>query len=62
MTKKQAERIFKEEILPQVIKRYESDGRKDIPARRFEWSTFIDSLCKDGQISQHQYDTWGNIF
>lgn len=23
---------------------------------QFEWSCFIDSLCKDGEITQKQYD------
>lgn len=62
MTKEQAVKIFKEEILPQVIKHYESDGIKDIPARRFAWSTFVDSLCKDGQITDKQYNNWDNPF
>lgn len=24
------------------------------------WSYFIDSLCKDGAITAHQWKTWGN--
>lgn len=53
MTKKQVENSFKE---------FFSDflTSNDYPAKQFAWATFIDSLCKDGQISQKQFDTWGN--
>ena len=26
------------------------------------WSTYIDSLCKDKQITQKQYNTWSTPF
>lgn len=26
------------------------------------WSTYIDSLCKDRQITQKQYNTWSTPF
>ncbi len=54
MTKKQAEQIFKSEILPQVIKRYESDGIQDKPARRMAWNDYVDSLNKNGDITDNQ--------
>lgn len=60
MTKEQAIKFYKEEILPSVKKQYESDGIIDKPARQFAWQIYIDGLCKDGEISQRQYDTWGN--
>lgn len=31
--------------------------------RAFEaWSTFIDGLCKEGRITQKQYETWETPF
>jgi len=62
MTKEQALSIFKQEILPNLLRKEEENGIKDIPARRFEWHCFIDSLCKNGEITQRQYDTWGSPF
>ena len=26
------------------------------------WSEYVDGLCKDGQITQKQYDTWETPF
>ena len=56
----QACEIFREDILPYVIERYESDGIKDGPARREAWTDWTDGLCKDGQISDWQYATWSH--
>ena len=30
--------------------------------RREEWNIFTDLMCRDGQISQKQYDNWSNPF
>jgi hypothetical protein len=49
---------WNETILPMVQEQYESDGIPDWPARREEWNNWTDSLCKDGQISDWQYDNW----
>lgn len=57
MTKKEALKIFNQEIKPGVIERH---GKKDKPALQLAWQCFIDGLCKDGTITQKQYDTWGN--
>ena len=54
----QACEIFREDILPFVIERYESDGIKDGPARRETWNDWTDSLCKNRQISDWQYANW----
>ena len=56
----QACEIFREDILPYVIERYESDGIKDGPARRETWNDWTDSLCKDRQISDWQYANWSH--
>ena len=58
MTKKQAVHCFTECILPIVKARYEKSGRRDLGARREAWNDYTDMLCKDGQITDHQYDTW----
>jgi len=62
MTKEQALNIFKQEILPMIKEKEEQNGVKDIPARRYEWSTFVDSLQKDGQITENQAHNWDNPF
>lgn len=51
MTKKQAELSFKEMM-------GESLKTSDKIAIRTAWHMYTDSLCKDGQISQRQYDRW----
>ena len=56
----QACEIFREDILPYVIERYESDGIKAGPARRETWNDWTDSLCKNGQISDWQYANWSH--
>jgi hypothetical protein len=58
MTKKEAERDFKENILPWLKNRYERDGKKDAIARMEAWSTFTDELCKEGRITSKQYNNW----
>jgi len=51
MTKIQAVTQFKEYILPLI-------NKKDKPGKREAWNNYTDSLCKDGQITQNQYDRW----
>ena len=51
MTKKQAELFFKEETILDLDK-------KDKILIRTTWNDFTDSLCKDGQISEKQYNNW----
>lgn len=29
---------------------------------RTNWNDYTDYLCKDGQITDHQYNTWTNPF
>jgi len=55
MTKQEAIRDFRGSILPEVINQY---GTNDRPAVRTAWHQYTDGLCKDGQITQKQYDTW----
>ena len=58
MTFTQACETFTNEILPFVQEHYEQDGEPDIPARCEEWCNWTDSLCKDEQISDWQYENW----
>lgn len=51
MTKKQAEQIFKEEYADYLKTATRTD-------KRCAWCDFTDYLCKDGHITQHQYNTW----
>lgn len=53
MTKQEAVKMFKEHN-PELIK--DTDRCK----KQFAWTCFIDMLCKDGEITQQQYATWGN--
>ena len=55
MTKKQAEQIFKSEILPTL-------NREDKPLIRENWNNWTDSLCKNGDITESQYNRWLNPF
>ena len=37
-------------------------GKGDEVAKRTMWNDWTDSLCKDGQITQKQYENWGQPF
>jgi hypothetical protein len=49
---------FEAWVLPVVIETYEQDGVIDIVARCEEWNNWTDMLCKDGDISDWQYENW----
>ena len=56
MTKTEAVKMFRE-----LYKRW--GGRRADPiAKRTEWNDWTDSLCKDGLITDHQYNNRGNPF
>jgi len=56
MTKQEALKAFRQEVLPSIPPR--ANGDIDHPARREAWGIFIDALCKSGQITLQQYETW----
>jgi len=58
MTKLQAVEIFKNEILPDIKEVEKHYTAKDICMRSLEWSCFTDSLCKNGDITESQYNRW----
>ena len=45
---------YAEEVLPYIKDAHEQDGIVDIPARRQAWCNFIDSLNKNGEISDYE--------
>lgn len=57
MTKQQALQQFRE-----LMRASEYAFRGDAIAKREEWNNYTDSLCKDGEISQKQCDSWSNPF
>ena len=59
MTKRQALEQFRAEILPYVVDRY---GPTDKPAQSEAWNDWTDSLCKNREITLHQYESWVNPY
>ena len=48
-------------IMPAILKKEQENGftrYADLPMRREAWSNYTDFLCKDGQISDWQYNNW----
>jgi hypothetical protein len=60
LTKAQALQMFREDILP-LIKNIEYNGVDSI-MRREEWNDYTDRLCKEGAITNRQYNNWSNPF
>lgn len=55
MKKTDAVRMFKEDYEDLLNSR-----KKDYPACREAWHTFVDSLHRDGLITDQQVNTWCN--
>ena len=36
--------------------------KDDVVAKREDWNNFTDALCKEGYITESQYDRWSNPF
>lgn len=51
MTLKEARKNFRDYVAPNIPKH-------DRPALDEAWGIYIDSLCKDGTITDKQYNTW----
>lgn len=49
---KDAFEAWKTEVMPAVIEQY---GKDDYPALSESWNNYTDSLCKDGQLNDLQY-------
>ena len=62
VTKKAAEFIFRENLREAKAKGYWTYRASDKVALREAWNNYTDSLCKDGLITERQYETWSNPF
>lgn len=64
MTKKQALKLFRELFPHSTFELGPRNGQMqmDYPARRETWNDFTDALCKSGEITLKQYETWVNPF
>ena len=49
-TKKDFEKFFRAEILPEIREQYERDNRIDCPARREAWNNIIDAMVTDNEL------------
>ena len=58
MTRDEAIEQFDNYVLPIVIQLHEQDGQIDECARSEAWNNWTDAMCKDGQISDWQYENW----
>ena len=56
MTYREAVRLFK------IHNRKLFNDRVDYWTGQEVWSAYTDGLCKDGVITQRQYDTWSTPF
>lgn len=59
MTKAEALKQFKSDLNeynPSFLK------SGDTVAKREEWSIYTDALCKNGDITMKQYESWSNPF
>lgn len=62
VTKKAAESIFRENLSEAKAKGHWTYRASDKVALREAWNNYTDSLCKDGLITERQYETWTNPF
>lgn len=54
--RKTLKRRFIDEVFDGNYKAYLKARREDYCKVQFEWSCWIDALCKDGEITQKQYE------
>ena len=60
-TREQAIATFMECYAPVIVQEEQKNGYSkyaDLPMRRESWNNYTDALCKDGQISDWQYENW----
>ena len=57
MTYRQAVKIFKTEVAKELF-----DNHVDYWTGQLAWSTWVDGLCKDGTITNKQYENWATPF
>lgn len=57
MNKEQAKRLFVAQCYGDIHNLHEA-VKKDRLMVQEDWSIFIDSLCRDGEITMQQYESW----
>lgn len=57
MNKDQAKRLFVIECYGDIQNLHEA-VKKDRPMVQEDWSFFTDMLCRDGEITMQQYESW----
>lgn len=62
MTKVTALAFFKSLLIDLKEQGFWPYGEGDKVALREAWNNYTDSLCKDGMITERQYETWTNPF
>ena len=55
MTKEKAVKVFKE-----LFTNFRNELKVDRIAVALCWDDFTDTLCKDGEITEGQYNRWSN--
>lgn len=53
--------LNKRQVL-QMFREIDNSPKGDIVWKRESWNNFTDMLCKDGEISLKQYESWDNPF
>ncbi len=58
MTNEEVLTQWHETSLQRIHERYEQDYRIDIPARNEDFNNYVDFLCKDGMVTNGQYNNF----
>lgn len=56
MTAREAKRQFIMDVYGGDMNRYKAERRADYCKVQFEWTCYMDGLCKDGIISERVWD------
>lgn len=59
MTKRDAISQFMKSTFARIKEVEDQLGRPDLPLRRELWSVYVDTLHRDGQITDWQANNWG---
>lgn len=62
LTKKTALAIFREELAEATQNGTWTYSKTDVTAMREAWNNYTYGLCRDGLITEHQYETWAQPF
>lgn len=59
MTKREAINQFMGSTFARIKEVEDKLGRRDMPLRRELWTVYVDTLHRDGHITDWQADNWG---